>query len=302
MEWRKVTRPAPQEDVKGVDETRDEEITIGKIVSAVALRGEVKVYPYTEPKERFESLRQILLAQKGASRPVAVEHVRYQKNMVILKLAGVDDRTAAEALRDGEVRISAASLPPLPKDTYYVRDLIGCTVWAVEPVGAPGGPAAPADVTQGAANGPSAPSHADDEPAAPSATGAAARISGAAVAACQDDEPAAPFAPGSAAAGGRMDDCPAGRASAVMHGVPLSSGSGPAAAAVAQAVEPPAPPPPRLIGEVTDVWQHTAQDIYVVRRPDGREALIPAVGDFVQRVDIAARRIYIRPIPGLIEE
>lgn len=297
-----------------VDETRDEEITIGKIVSAVALRGEVKVYPYTEPKERFESLRQILLAQKGASRPVAVEHVRYQKNMVILKLAGVDDRTAAEALRDGEVRISAASLPPLPKDTYYVRDLIGCTVWAVEPAGAPGGPAAPADVTQGAANGPPTSSHADDEPAAPSATGAAARISGAAVAACQDDEPAAPFAPGSAAAGGRtddalpgtaggrVDDCPAGRASAVMHGVPLSSGSGPAAAAVAQAVEPAAPPPPRLIGEVTDVWQHTAQDIYVVRRPDGREALIPAVGDFVQRVDIAARRIYIRPIPGLIEE
>ena len=36
-----------------------EKIKIGKIVNAVALRGEVKVYAYSDRKERYEELKEI---------------------------------------------------------------------------------------------------------------------------------------------------------------------------------------------------------------------------------------------------
>lgn len=109
-----------------------EKINIGKIVNAVALRGEVKVYHYTDYKERFEELDQILVernaAKNHAVESYAIEGVRYQKDMVILKLKGVNDRNAAEALKDGDVYITEADLRELPEDTFYIKDIIGCHV------------------------------------------------------------------------------------------------------------------------------------------------------------------------------
>lgn len=109
-----------------------EKINIGKIVNAVALRGEVKVYHYSDYKERFEELNEILVernsAGKRAMESYAIEGVRYQKDMAILKLKGVDDRNAAEDLKDCDVYITEADLRKLPQDTFYIRDLIGCRV------------------------------------------------------------------------------------------------------------------------------------------------------------------------------
>ena len=109
-----------------------EKIKLGKIVNAVALRGEVKVYHYSDYKERFEELEEILVernaAKKHAMESYEIEGVRYQKDMAILKLKGVNDRNAAEALKDCDVYITEAELRELPEDTFYIRDLIGCRV------------------------------------------------------------------------------------------------------------------------------------------------------------------------------
>ena len=109
-----------------------EKIKIGKIVNAVALRGEVKVYHYSDYKERFEELDEILVERNAARNYTvegyAIEGVRYQKDMAILKLKGVNDRNAAEALKDCDVYITEADLRELPEDTFYIRDLIGCHV------------------------------------------------------------------------------------------------------------------------------------------------------------------------------
>ena len=101
-----------------------EKIKIGKIVNAVALKGEVKVYHYSDYKERFEELERILVEQKKETKPYEIEHVRYQKNMVILKLKGVNDRNGAES----DIYIAEEDLRVLPSDTYYIRDLLGCEV------------------------------------------------------------------------------------------------------------------------------------------------------------------------------
>lgn len=105
-----------------------EKIKIGQIVNAVALRGEVKIYNYSDYKERFEELDTVILEKGRTSKEYKIENVRYQKNMVIAKFKGVNDRNQAEALKDYDVMITEEDLRELPEDTFYIRDLIGCNV------------------------------------------------------------------------------------------------------------------------------------------------------------------------------
>lgn len=105
-----------------------EKIKIGRIVNAVALRGEVKVYNYSGYRERYEELKQIFVEDKKYE----IEKVRYQQHMVILKLTGIDDRNAAEAMKNKDIFITEDDLLELPEDTFYIRDLIGLSVIDIE--------------------------------------------------------------------------------------------------------------------------------------------------------------------------
>lgn len=102
-----------------------EKILMGKVVNVVGLKGELKIYSYTDRNERFEELDQIWLDNKT----YAIENVRYQNKVVILKLEGINDRNKAEEQRNKKVYIEESDLQELPEDTYYVRDLIGMTVF-----------------------------------------------------------------------------------------------------------------------------------------------------------------------------
>lgn len=101
-----------------------EKILIGKIVNAVGLKGEVKVYCYTDRKERFEELGQIWVEEKLRT----VQRARYQGNLAILKLEGIENRNEAEAQKNKGVFMEESQLAQLPEDTYYVRDLVGMDV------------------------------------------------------------------------------------------------------------------------------------------------------------------------------
>lgn len=56
----------------------------------------------------------------------------------------------------------------------------------------------------------------------------------------------------------------------------------------------------RGIGEVRDVQHGAAQDLLVVRTPDGRDALVPFVSALVPEVDLAAGRVVVADRPGLV--
>jgi len=54
------------------------------------------------------------------------------------------------------------------------------------------------------------------------------------------------------------------------------------------------------VGEVTGLESRPAQDLLVLRLPDGREALIPFVTAIVPEVDIEGGRVVLVPPPGLL--
>lgn len=101
-----------------------EKIKVGKIVNAVGLKGEVKVYNYSDSSEIYEITPEMYVG----SELLQIENVRLQKNMVILKLEGINDRNAAEAAKGRDIFITEGDLPELEEGEYYVRDLIGMTV------------------------------------------------------------------------------------------------------------------------------------------------------------------------------
>lgn len=105
-----------------------EKILMGKVVNVVGLKGELKIYSYTDRNERFEELDQIWLDNEIRT----IQNVRYQNKVVILKLEGINDRNQAEAQRNKNVYIEETDLQELPEDTYYVRDLIGMEVLTEE--------------------------------------------------------------------------------------------------------------------------------------------------------------------------
>lgn len=107
--------------MKKTTENKSEKILIGKIVNAVGLKGEVKVYNYSDSPEIYEETPEIYVDDVL----MEVRSVRIQKNMVILGLAGINDRTAAEKAKGSELFVTEADLPELPEGEYYVRDLIG---------------------------------------------------------------------------------------------------------------------------------------------------------------------------------
>ncbi len=99
-------------------------IKLGKITAPQGIKGEVRVYPYTDELTRFSEIESVLL--DGQKR--RIQKARYMKNMAVLKLEGIDDRNAAEVLRNKELLLAKEDLWEQPEDTYFIDDLVGSAV------------------------------------------------------------------------------------------------------------------------------------------------------------------------------
>ncbi len=102
---------------------------IGHIDNTHALKGELKVRNYSNNSKRFEELKNILVDVKGNYVEYAIEGVRYQKDIVLLKLKGVDTIEDAEKLKGLSIYIKREDAPKLNDDEYYIADLLGAEVY-----------------------------------------------------------------------------------------------------------------------------------------------------------------------------
>lgn len=104
-------------------------LEIGQIVNTYGIKGFVKVNPFTDNITRFEKLKSVYIDIKGNLKEFTIEEVKYSKNMVLLKFKEIPDINEAEKYRNYYIKISRDNAIKLPKDTYFIADLIGLEVY-----------------------------------------------------------------------------------------------------------------------------------------------------------------------------
>ncbi len=111
----------------------DDWLEIGTIVAPQGLKGELRVYPNSDFPERFEQPGQRWLQRPGETEPQPIELLGGRfipgKGIYAVRLAGVETRQQAEALRDSRLLVPESDRPKLGEDEYHVIDLIDLEVF-----------------------------------------------------------------------------------------------------------------------------------------------------------------------------
>ena len=102
-------------------------LRVGVITSAHGVRGEVKVFPTTDDNSRFKTLKHVLMDTGKEKIPLEIEHVKFFKNMVILKFKGFDNKNDVEMWRQRDLLIARDQAVELAPDENFIADLIGLT-------------------------------------------------------------------------------------------------------------------------------------------------------------------------------
>ncbi len=102
---------------------KQERITVGAIVNAHGIRGEVKLNPVGFDPAFLAEFDRFSIGGKE----MAVRSSRVHKSVLLLTLPGVEDMDAALALKGKTVEIYAEDVE-LPEGEYFDVELEGCTV------------------------------------------------------------------------------------------------------------------------------------------------------------------------------
>ena len=98
-----------------------ERIALAAVAGAHGVKGEVRLKLFTDSVDSLARHKSLFVA--GVERKL--EAVRAVPSGAVARIAGVADRSAAEALRGSLVEVDRSALPPLADGEYYHADLIG---------------------------------------------------------------------------------------------------------------------------------------------------------------------------------
>ena len=107
----------------------EEYFEIGQIVNTSGLKGVIKVKPFTDDITKFNNLKTIYMLVKKELKEFKIERVRFNKNMVFLKLEGIDTLEEAESYRNLYLKIKRDKNEKLEENSYYIVDIIGSKVY-----------------------------------------------------------------------------------------------------------------------------------------------------------------------------
>lgn len=114
-------------------ETADDLIVIGKIYSIHGVRGEVKVYSFTDPIDNLLDYKKLTLRRGNDVRQAELVSGRsHNGKFLVVKLKGLDDRDEAGLLREFEICVPRNLFPELTDGEYYWYQLQGLKVTNLE--------------------------------------------------------------------------------------------------------------------------------------------------------------------------
>jgi 16S rRNA processing protein RimM len=110
----------------------EEYLEIGQIVNTNGLKGMLKIKPFTDDITRFEDLEFVYIQKGQELIEKNIEEVKYVKNMVLLKLEGIDNIDEAEKYRNLYIKINKKDIGDIPEDSYLIVDMLKCNVYTDE--------------------------------------------------------------------------------------------------------------------------------------------------------------------------
>ncbi len=107
-----------------------ERIAIAWITRPKGVRGLVRAQSLTHSVERFDAVTDVIVQREGApDLRLRLEYWHVEREELLLKFEGIDTPEESRSLlAGGYVTVAREELAELPPDTYYVFDLVGCTV------------------------------------------------------------------------------------------------------------------------------------------------------------------------------
>ncbi|MBR0411819.1 MAG: 16S rRNA processing protein RimM [Eubacterium sp.] len=103
-------------------------LQVGVITGTHGLKGEVKVFPTTDDKNRFLDLTDVILDTGREQLDLKVEYVKFFKKFVFVKFEGLDDINQVEQYKRCPLLVTRENAVPLEEDEYFVTDLVGLTI------------------------------------------------------------------------------------------------------------------------------------------------------------------------------
>ncbi len=110
--------------------TAEQFVTLARITKTQGRVGEVAVELHTDVPNRLHAgLRVFALAQNDARRELQIEDAWPHKDWLVLKFAGVDSISDAEALVGSELQVPLSERAKLEPGAAFVSDLVGCVLF-----------------------------------------------------------------------------------------------------------------------------------------------------------------------------
>ena len=104
-------------------------VVMGRINGVFGVRGWLKIFSYSSPKENIFSYQPLCLEkQNGDWSEIGLVEWKKQGKGLVAHFEGIQDRTDAQAYVGLNVGVARKTLPTLPDDEYYWCDLLGLDV------------------------------------------------------------------------------------------------------------------------------------------------------------------------------
>jgi 16S rRNA processing protein RimM len=113
-------------------------VALAEVARPHGLLGELRLKVYNLESDLLRRRPPVLLRMPdGSRREATITAAREVDKALLVRLAGVEDRNAAEALRGAEICVPRAALPPPEEGEFYAWDIEGAraVLTSGEPVG-----------------------------------------------------------------------------------------------------------------------------------------------------------------------
>jgi 16S rRNA processing protein RimM len=106
----------------------NELIKVGEISGVFGIKGWVKIFSLTSPRENILNYSPWVLKKENEVKEVSLVKGKRQGKSVVASIAGISDRDEAASYNGWDIFIKKSQLPKPEKDEYYWVDLVGLQV------------------------------------------------------------------------------------------------------------------------------------------------------------------------------